>query len=88
MKNTFTPDELLLFTYQESNRKQTLDITRMLKAHPELRSDLEELAEERQLLDFAFSGPSKEADQNIMSYSLALVVVETISSGQHHILLN
>jgi len=88
MKNTCTPDELLLFTYLESNHQQALGIARLQKDNPELRLDLEEFTQERHLLDLAFSGPSREISRNIMNYSRALVVVDTCTSGQHHILLN
>jgi hypothetical protein len=67
--SNFTPDDLLLYLYNESTPQQTAAIKAALETDWTLREKLEVLKDSSKSLDKPLKSPSRRSLANIMAYA-------------------
>jgi hypothetical protein len=84
MTKTLTPEQLVLFVYDEiSDPQDREEISNMVKADNASYDMFTELAGVREKIEQDFASPSENSIQRILNYSRALRVVHT---KDHHTL--
>jgi hypothetical protein len=78
MKKSLTPDDLVLFIYEEiSNPQERNDIEQAIKADNEMYELYNSFAEIRETLDKSVKSPLNSTIRNLLNYSKALSVMQT-----------
>jgi hypothetical protein len=89
MSQTLTPEQLVLFVYDEiSDPHDREEISKMVKADSELYDLYNDLSDIRKELEAGLASPSENTIRQILNYSDALSVVHTSDHHTMGLLLN
>lgn len=72
MTQTFTPDDLLRYLYEDTTTEEKLEIEKALQSDTNLQQQFEQLQEDMQLLDDLALEPSTGCVNHIMEYASAM----------------
>lgn len=89
MKKSVTLNDLLLFAYNEVDKKDDIiKIKQAIKKDKKLKSELVMILRSKRILDKKFQFPRKEIIDNILNYSKALSILHFNELGKKPFILN
>jgi len=87
MKSSFTPNDLILFAYNETEKPDQVDLYQEMHADQRLREEFKSILGDKFYIDSSTVSPDKRIMSNLMSYSKALFVAKT-KAGYFNLLMN
>jgi hypothetical protein len=88
MKSFFTPDDLILFAYSESDENENKSFYQLLLKNNELRHDYKNILSMKYFIDTSHVAPEVNTVANILNYAKALLVVKSRNAGIFNLLMN
>lgn len=87
MKSSFTPNDLILLAYNETEKPDQVNLYQEMQTDRCLREEFKSILGDKYHIDSSAVSPDKRIMSNLMSYSKALFVAKT-KAGYFNLLMN
>ncbi|MBN2173252.1 MAG: hypothetical protein JW731_03920 [Bacteroidales bacterium] len=88
MKNSFTPNDLILFAYSDTKGTRERKFYEEMQADEHLLKEFQNILGVKFCIDSSIVAPQKRTINNLLSYSRAMVIFKTNSIGTINKVMN